>query len=69
MKSEADFQQMIQERLKKGEEIKNCLKLSTVSHDANISVMWFVGFSLTDFLFWLKSKNVFRKSDMSLVKA
>uniref|UniRef100_A0A3B4GQT3 E3 ubiquitin-protein ligase TRIM39-like n=1 Tax=Pundamilia nyererei TaxID=303518 RepID=A0A3B4GQT3_9CICH len=29
-KSEADFQQMIQERLKKGEEIKNCLKLSTM---------------------------------------
>ncbi|KAG7497701.1 E3 ubiquitin-protein ligase TRIM39-like [Solea senegalensis] len=30
-KTEADFQQMIQERLKKIEEIKSCLKLSTVS--------------------------------------
>ncbi|KAI3376222.1 hypothetical protein L3Q82_016724 [Scortum barcoo] len=30
-KAEADFQQMIQERLKKVEEIKNCLKLSKVS--------------------------------------
>ncbi|XP_039997169.1 E3 ubiquitin-protein ligase TRIM39-like isoform X2 [Xiphias gladius] len=30
-KTEADFQQMIQERLKKVEEIKSCLKLSTVS--------------------------------------
>ncbi|XP_005748000.1 E3 ubiquitin-protein ligase TRIM39-like [Pundamilia nyererei] len=35
-KSEADFQQMIQERLKKGEEIKNCLKLSTVSGDMEV---------------------------------
>ncbi|KAM9335772.1 E3 ubiquitin-protein ligase TRIM39-like [Symphorus nematophorus] len=30
-KTEEDFQQMIQERLNKVEEIKNCLKLSTVS--------------------------------------
>lgn len=30
-KTEADFQQMIQERLKKIEEMKSCLKLSTVS--------------------------------------
>ncbi|XP_047433776.1 E3 ubiquitin-protein ligase TRIM39-like isoform X3 [Mugil cephalus] len=30
-KTEADFQQMIQERMKKVEEIKNCLKLSTMS--------------------------------------
>lgn len=31
-----DFQQMIQERLNKVEEIKNCLKLSTVSPDGNV---------------------------------
>lgn len=30
-KTEADFQEMIQERMKKVEEIKSCLKLSTVS--------------------------------------
>lgn len=30
-KTEADFQRMIQERLNKVEEIKNCLKLSAVS--------------------------------------
>ncbi|KAL4007276.1 hypothetical protein ACER0C_001128 [Sarotherodon galilaeus] len=35
-KSEADFQQMIQERLKKVEEIKNCLKLSTVSGEMEV---------------------------------
>ncbi|XP_041635606.1 E3 ubiquitin-protein ligase TRIM39-like [Cheilinus undulatus] len=35
-KTEADFQQMIQERLKKVEEIKNCLKLSTVSAEKEL---------------------------------
>lgn len=37
-KTEADFQQMIQERLKKVEEIKNCLKISTVSPKGNATV-------------------------------
>ncbi|XP_029941893.1 E3 ubiquitin-protein ligase TRIM39-like [Salarias fasciatus] len=36
-KTEADFQQMIQERLKKVEEIGNCLKLSTVSADKELT--------------------------------
>lgn len=35
-KTEADFQQMIQERLKKVEEIKSCLKLSTVSAEKEL---------------------------------
>lgn len=36
-KTEADFQQMIQERLKKVEEIGNCLKLSTVSAEKELT--------------------------------
>lgn len=37
MTTEADFQQMIKERLKKVEEIRNCLKLSMVSTDVTFS--------------------------------
>ena len=37
-KTEADFQQMIEERQKKVEEIKNCVKLSAVSPE------WMFGF-------------------------
>lgn len=33
----ADFQQMIQDRLNKVEEIKNCLKLSAVSPHGNVN--------------------------------
>ncbi|CAN9509576.1 unnamed protein product [Ophioblennius macclurei] len=36
-KTEADFQQMIQERVKKVEEIGNCLKLSTVSAEKELT--------------------------------
>lgn len=36
-KTEADFQQMIEERLKKVEDIQNCVKLSTVSPDGNVN--------------------------------
>ena len=36
-KTEEDFQQMIQERLRKVEEIKNCLKLSGVSRNGNVN--------------------------------
>ncbi|KAM9426130.1 E3 ubiquitin-protein ligase TRIM39-like [Pholidichthys leucotaenia] len=35
-KTEADFQQMVQERLKKVEEIQNCVKLSTASADKEL---------------------------------
>ena len=35
-KTEEDFQRMIQERLRKVEEIKNCLKLSAVSRNGNV---------------------------------
>lgn len=35
-KTVEDFQQMIQERLTKVEEIKSCLKLSAVSPDGNV---------------------------------
>uniref|UniRef100_A0A3P8TH46 Uncharacterized protein n=1 Tax=Amphiprion percula TaxID=161767 RepID=A0A3P8TH46_AMPPE len=36
-KTEADFQQMVQERLKKVEEIQNCLKLSTASAEQEMA--------------------------------